>query len=86
MGTRYNRLTEAVLTCTHNLCFGAKIRKLYTPVNPQFYCIKVGCKGVLITRTCYPDGHCDKRPYKNTHFIYSDRRLLMMHEIATFIQ
>ena len=21
MGTRYNRLTEAVLTCTHNLCF-----------------------------------------------------------------
>ena len=29
--------TEAVLTCTHNLCFGAKIKKiLYTLVNPSF--------------------------------------------------
>ena len=28
---------EAFLTSTHNLCFGAKIRKkLYTPVNPSF--------------------------------------------------
>ena len=24
MGTRYNRLNEAVLTCTHNLCFEQK--------------------------------------------------------------
>ena len=31
------RLTEAVLTCTHDLCCGAKIRKkLYTPINPSF--------------------------------------------------
>ena len=28
---------EAVLTSTHNLCFGAKIRKI-----PQFYYIKMG--------------------------------------------
>ena len=27
---------EAVLTSTHNLCFGAKIRKKYTPINPSF--------------------------------------------------
>ena len=28
---------EPVLTSTHNLCFGAKIRKkMYTPVNPSF--------------------------------------------------
>ena len=27
---------EAVLTSTHNLCFGANIRKKYTPVNPSF--------------------------------------------------
>ena len=27
---------EAVLTSTHNLCFGAKIRKKSTPVNPNF--------------------------------------------------
>ena len=27
---------EPVLTSTHNLCFGAKIRKKYTPVSPSF--------------------------------------------------
>ena len=31
-----NRLSETVQTRTHNLCFGAKIRKTYTPVNPSF--------------------------------------------------
>ena len=38
---------------THNLCFGAKIRKkcIYTPVNP----IKVGCKGVFVSQTCFRD-------------------------------
>ena len=25
------------------------------PCEPMFYYIKVGCKGVLIIRTCYPD-------------------------------
>ena len=43
-------------TSTHNLCFGAKIRKigipLQTPVLPY---IKVGFKGVFIARTCFPD-------------------------------
>ena len=29
---------------THNLCFGAKIRKQYH-CKPQLYYIKVGCKG-----------------------------------------
>ena len=30
-------LGEAVLTCTHNLCFGAKNEKnRYTPANPSF--------------------------------------------------
>ena len=32
-----NRLGEAVLTSTHNLCFLSKIREIiYTPVNPSF--------------------------------------------------
>ena len=37
----------AVLTSTHYLCFWAEIRKnnVY-PYKPQFYCIKVGFKGV----------------------------------------
>ena len=42
---------------THNLCFRAKIRRKCIPVpcKPQFYYIKVGCKGVYITRTCLHD-------------------------------
>ena len=39
----------------HNLCFRAKIRKNTYPCTPQFHYIKVGCKGVFITRTCYHD-------------------------------
>ena len=48
---------EAVLTSTHNLCFGAKIGKNAYPSKPQFYYIKVGCKGVFVTRTCFRDVH-----------------------------
>ena len=40
---------------THNLCFGVKIRKKVYPCKPQFYFIKVGCKGVFVTRTCFRD-------------------------------
>ena len=50
----------AVLTSTHNLCFGAKIRKIVYPFVPQFSFIKVGYKGgwvdgVNIICTCYRD-------------------------------
>ena len=38
---------------THNLCFRAKRRKNVFSCTPQFYYIKVGCKGVYITRTCF---------------------------------
>ena len=48
-------LEPPVLTSTHNLCFRAKIRKNVYPSKPQFYYIKVGCKGVYITQTCYHD-------------------------------
>ena len=46
---------EAVLTSTHNLCFGAKIRKIGIHICISQFCyIKVGFKGaVYITRTCY---------------------------------
>ena len=47
---------EAVLTSTHNLCFGAKKKKNIYPGKPEFYYIKVVCKGVFITRTCLHDG------------------------------
>ena len=49
-------MLEAVLTSTHNLCLRANIRKNEHPCEHQFYYIKVGCKRVLITRICYPDG------------------------------
>ena len=45
-----NCLTEEVLTSTHNLCFGAKIRKIGIPLH-----IKVGYMGVFISKTCFPD-------------------------------
>ena len=35
---------------THHLCFRSKIIKIGTPCTPQFYYIKVGYKGVYITR------------------------------------
>ena len=40
---------------THNQCFRAKIRKNVYPSKPQFDYIKVGCKGVFVTRTCFHD-------------------------------
>ena len=46
---------EAVLTSTHNLCFGAKIRNIGIPLKNPFFYIKVGYKGVYISRTCFPD-------------------------------
>ena len=48
---------EAVLTSTHNLCFGAKIRKLCISLHTPFFFfyVKVGFKGVYIARTYYPD-------------------------------
>ena len=49
-------LIKAVLTSTHNQCYGVKIRKIVYPCKPQFYYIKVGCKGVFVTRTCFRDG------------------------------
>ena len=58
LGIRQNRLIEAVLTSTQNLCVGAKIRKKVYPCKLQFFYIKVGFNGVHISRTCldcFPD-------------------------------
>ena len=42
---------------THDLCFRAKRRKNVYPGKPHFSYIKVGCKGVFITRTCFHDDY-----------------------------
>ena len=65
MSTRSNCLVEAVLTSTHNLCFGVKIRKVGLPLHISvfffffffffFLNINVGFKGIYIARTCFPD-------------------------------
>ena len=55
MGACKNRLAEAVLTSTHNLCFGAKIRKIGLPLHAPVFYIKVGFMGVFIAQTCFPD-------------------------------
>ena len=34
--------------------FQSKNKKIVYPCKPQFYYTKLWCKGVLITRTCYP--------------------------------
>ena len=36
------------LTSTHNLCFGAKIRKICKPLHTPFCYIKVGYKGIYM--------------------------------------
>ena len=41
-GTRQNRLAEAVLTSTHNLCFGAKMRKIGIPLHTPVFLYKCG--------------------------------------------
>ena len=55
---------DAVLTSTHDLCFKANIRKKSVyPCKPQFYNIKIGCKGVYITRTCLHDAYWKHTAY-----------------------
>ena len=67
-GYPLERLSEAVLTSTHNLCFGAKIRKNVYPCKPQFYYIKVGCKGAFVTRTSFRD--VSLLNYQRTEFLF----------------
>ena len=50
-----NRLAEVVLTRTHNLRFGAKIRKIDIPLHTLIFLYKSGFKGVYMSQTCYPD-------------------------------
>ena len=45
MGTHKNRLNEAVLMSTNDLCLRAKVKKkMFSPVNPSFT-IKRGVRG-----------------------------------------
>ena len=51
MGTRTNRLNEAVLTCTHNLCFEQKSEKVKNSTeNCHFYSRE---KSLYIAWACF---------------------------------
>ena len=52
-----HNMDEAVLTSTHNLCFGAKIRKIGIPLQTPGLLYK---SGEFIARTCFPDDICSK--------------------------
>ena len=58
---------------THHLCYGSKIRKIGIP---QIYYIKVGNKGVYISRTCYSD--------EVVHIIFSHRHLWAIASLMLF--
>ena len=52
MGTRQNRIGEAVLTSTHKLCFEAKIRKIGIPLYSPVLLYKSGVhRGIYLTNT-----------------------------------
>ena len=57
MGTRLNRLNEAIRTSTHNLYFRVEIRKFRIPLQTPFLPYNSGALGGKnITLACFPDG------------------------------
>ena len=49
---------------THNLCFGAKIRKIGILLHSPFSIYKMGFKRVFFAWTCFPDGLMVKQDNK----------------------
>ena len=43
------------LVLLYNIEYGYMLEPPLYPCKPQFYYIKVGCKGVFVTRTCFRD-------------------------------
>ena len=73
VGTCQNRLTEAVLTSTQDL----KHKNVY-PGKPQFSNIKVRCKGVFITQTCFHDQNEDAKS-SFTPFYSKNKDILLLN-------
>ena len=44
----FNKYPQSMFQCKNK-------KIMYTPCKPQFYYIKVTCKGVFVTRTCFRD-------------------------------
>ena len=54
VGTRYNRLTEAVQTSTHNLMFWSKRYKIDIPLHTPVLLLM----GYTFSMKCFPDVKC----------------------------
>ena len=48
----------------HRSLVHVRTASLVYPSKPQFYYIKVGCKGVFVTRTCFRDGSRGQLAYE----------------------
>ena len=53
---------------------------MYTRAQPQFYCIKVGCRGVFITRACY---YGEKTSSGNVDLLISLKTVLLWYNVQT---
>ena len=47
-------LLKTLIAGTQSMVWSKNKKNVY-PYKPQFYYIKVGCKGVFVTRTCFRD-------------------------------
>ena len=64
-------------------------RKHVYPCKPQFYYIKVGCKGVYITRTCLHDAKLSLLSFKNNiispppfYYMYKARICVVLQKFS----
>ena len=64
MGTRYNRLAEAVLTSTHNPCFEKKYEKFSEFLFESFPCLVVNFL-IYLNRRVFVMAVCKTKGNKN---------------------
>ena len=69
------KTAEAVLTSTHNLCFGSKIRKIGIPLQTPVLLYESGVQGVYMSRT-FPDVLRKSEFYSHHRDKGATRRLL----------
>ena len=74
-------LVEAVLTCTHNICFGAKIRKIGIPLHTPVLLYISEVQKVYIIRTCLRDAclHIHTVQYLNIFCVIDCKRKALLN-------
>ena len=59
MSTRYNRLNEAVLLCTHNICFEQKYENIKKIIKLKIVIFTAVKKSLYIAWACFRNGNTD---------------------------